>query len=168
MYKIKLYFSQIALILFCIISASSCQNRFNVDANIAEKLSSIEIRYQEDTVEDYDFIRYLESLLNTDSKNKKYYLQLEMVKTISGLVIQKDAEPLRETIELNTVYKLFEIGSDKPILEGKVRLFNSYNTLFSPYSTDLEMHKSVSDVFKATASEIRRRLIIFLAKGSTT
>ncbi|MDX1924700.1 MAG: hypothetical protein SFT91_05735 [Rickettsiaceae bacterium] len=156
----------IFLVLFLL---SSCHG---ISSEVSKELSSIEVNFENHTPDEYEFSTHLSRLLNTDhSRPKRYKLKIDFAKSNSVLAIQKDTDSVRNTLEFNVYYKLYEINPEsyiisqsKPILSGRFRNVSSYNTLFSPYSTEVEMNKNSSDLYLASAEELKRRLLIFFGK----
>jgi hypothetical protein len=151
------------LFLIILFVSASCSNRFaQISPEVSNQLASINLKFDAESLDIYEFQRHLSSLLNIDSSlEKKYILDIRIDKKQSGLVIQKDADTIRETQELTVYYKLSRTYPSKVIYSGKFRQISSYNTMFSPYSTNLEMMQSSSNLYKTSAEELRRKLIIF-------
>lgn len=157
------------LFIFLLTFLVSCSNRFGeVSKEINDNLSSIEIKLQYDSINLYEFQTHLTNLLNnTASKDKKYRLEIEISEKQYQPVIQKDAESLRETTELTINFKLYNNLTSSLLYKSKFRKINSFNTLFSPYSSNLEMIQSSFNLYKTSAEELRRKLIIFFKNNHT-
>lgn len=152
------------LISFCF---SSCATRFvTLSPEVQEKLSNINYSVSEDTIEAYNFKKYLGNILGSSSSAKEYNLEINLQKTQSGLIIQKDTDSVRETIELSVTFKLFSKNLSEPVYKGKFRQVGSFNTLFSPYSTNLELERTSGDLYVAAAEELRRRLILYFQNSA--
>ncbi|MDX2049850.1 MAG: hypothetical protein SFT93_01525 [Rickettsiaceae bacterium] len=140
-----------------------CKNFEIADSGVLEQLSEVRLDMVADDIETYEFKRHLSYLLGNNSKAfGRYKLKVDFEKNSSTIAIQKDSDNLRENIEFKVFFKLYEVGTDKLLYSGKFRQINSYNALFSPYSTNLEIGQTNINLYKACAEELRRKLIIFL------
>lgn len=143
---------------------SSCAG-LQPDKAVLNDLASIEISTKDDTPLDYEFQRHLASLLDSSYiKDKRYKLELDLKRTATIPVLQKEADTIRETLEFTVKYNIQDMIEGTSIYSGKFRQISSYNTLFSPFSTNLEMQKTEHDIYKSSADEMRRKLIIFFKR----
>jgi len=144
----------------------SCSNRFLVDDNMAAKLSAIRIEVEGESITNYEFENHLSNLLAIKSAGPKYRLEVKLNTTSSAMIIQKDSDSARESVEVMVDYKLYDVNDSNLLYSGKFRQLGSYNTLFSPYSTHIEQAKTGSNLAKASAEELRRRLILYFKRTS--
>ena len=144
----------------------SCTNRFVIDTDLAGKLSSIKIEPAGESIARYEFENHLRNLLDTKQSSIKYRLEVTLIRNSSSLVIQKDADSARESVELMVNYHLYDALIGDLLYSGKFRQLASYNTLFSPFSTNVEQVKTDSNLAKASAEELRRRLILYFKMKS--
>jgi len=152
--------------ILILITLTACGNRFAITEDIAAKLADINMNVSEESIEAYEFTSHLRNILNTKSGSSKYKLDISFTKSSQGLVIQRDSDSLRESKEVVVTYKLFEKGKDKPIYSGKFRQISSYNAMFSPYSSNVEAMQTNANLFKTSAEELRRRLILYFKRES--
>ncbi|NDB81936.1 MAG: hypothetical protein EB127_04230 [Alphaproteobacteria bacterium] len=143
----------------------SCVSSYD-NKEIIRELSLINLDIKCNTPEEYEFEHHLNKLLNynIDSHNL-YKLRVQFDKNSNRIAVQTDSDTVRESVTLNVKFELLQESPGKPdslLMSQSFRVMGSYNTLFSPYSTDLEMQKTIQDLYITSAEEIRRRLIIFL------
>jgi len=150
--------------IFILLSFSSCTNRFNIDATLANQLASISLDFPEETIEAYELQNHLQKILNTGLQGKKYRLEIRVNKTSSDSVVQKDSEVLRQNVEFNVWYQLYKLDDSNPIYKGKFRQISSFNTSFSPYSTNVEYEAAKISLARSCAEELRRKLILFFKR----
>ncbi len=142
----------------------SCSNRFLIADNMAAKLSAIRVELEGESITNYEFENHLNNILDIKVGDTKYRLEVKLKSTSSAMIIQKDADSARESVEFLVEYRLYEINGSNLLYSGKFRQLGSYNTLFSPYSTHIEQDKTGINLAKASAEELRRRLILYFKR----
>lgn len=139
---------------------SSCTNSSKVDQSILDELSCINYTGNIESIPRYEFSSRFNQLTYTSScNNKKYDLEVNFIENNNNSITLKEAETIRENIELIVEYRLLK--GDKVIYSGKLREISSYNTMFSPYSSSVESEVTVKNLYIYAAEELRRRLILF-------
>ncbi|MDX1916867.1 MAG: hypothetical protein SFT68_02675 [Rickettsiaceae bacterium] len=159
-----------ALRLISLLALIACSNIYK-NLEIVDDLTRVRIDMDSKTPEEYDFEYRLNNLLNQNT-NKESLYKLSVVFNIDTerLAVLNDTDTARERIVLDMKYKLYDDhqSEDKLLIDESFRLTSSYNTLFSPYSVDMEIEKTRRDLYLSSAEEIRRRLLLFFKqrKGS--
>lgn len=153
------------LFVILILFLSSCSNKYTVDKDILNEISCINYESDLDSIEKYEFTRVFKKLISDSScLEKKYDLQVSFSQISENRIILKDAESIRDNINLLVKFKLSQ--KDKILYESEFREITSYNTMFSPYSSSVEKDESINDIYINAAEELRRRLIIFFNRKS--
>ncbi len=150
-----------------ILNLPACANRSVVDENLATKLASISINFHEESISSYEFQNHLRNILDTSPQNIKYRLEIQIDRSHDPLIIQKDSEVLRANVQFSLSYKLYKLDDNSMIYSGKLRQIGSYNTLFSPFSTNVELETTNINLAKSCAEELRRRLILFFKRAES-
>jgi len=131
----------------------------NQDLIQNKNLNSIEIE-PINSIEGAEFYHHLSNLL-PKSYNTRYILKVQFSTRDSPLVIQKNADILRQTISQLIKYQLFDKMTSKELISGQFRLLSSYNAASSSYITYTESEKTLENLTKLAAEEIRTRLILY-------
>jgi hypothetical protein len=144
---------------------SSCSSRFKVEESVLAKVSCVELNAEIDSEPLYEFKRRFENLIGSNSCNAKIYqLDVKFENYTNNRIVLKKAESIRENIELIVN---FELKKDSEIIyKNKFREISSFNTMFSPYSTDIEKSSNEKNLHISAAEELRRRLILFFKRNS--
>jgi hypothetical protein len=155
--------NKFAYLMIPILLLSGCSFRpaFSERA-LSPEISAIEI-IPIQTVEGAEFTHYLSSIMPTLNK-AKYLLNVSFSHSSQPLIIQKNANILRQNISLEIKYSLIDKNSGKLLTSGKFDNINSYNTTFSPYASHDESCRAFDDLLKKSAYEIRDRIILYFAE----
>ncbi len=152
------------ILVFILFSCTSLR-----DEDIAHLLSSIELEVPQSTIEEYEFMNHLQILLNANTNTeKRYRLKVSFLKTNNPIVIQSETDTTRHTIILAVNFQLFYqdiatgVSKETCIWAQAFKQITSYNTVFSPYSTDVLIQQTEVDLYRTSAEEIKRRLVMFL------
>ena len=144
---------------------SSCSSRFKVEESILAKVSCVELVAEIDSEPLYELKRRFENIIGGNTcPNKLYQLDVKFQNYTNNRIVLKEAESIRENIELIVNFELK--NESKVLYKGKFREISSFNTMFSPYSTDIEKLSNEKNVHIAAAEELRRRLILFFKRNS--
>lgn len=131
---------------------------------IVKDLESIEVKPIK-TIEGAEFYHRLTSILPQKTK-AKYLLKAELIGATMPATIEKNSNVLRSYINQLVRYKLIDIKNQKILIEEKFYQIASYNTIFTPYATNVEQNETGIDLAYSAAEEIRSRLILYFARNN--
>jgi hypothetical protein len=146
----------------CFIALGLCSCGFQSpyqSATYDNDLSAIEVE-SINTIEGAEFYQNLVEILPASQKIK-YILKVQFQYVSSPLVIQKNADILRQTVSQLVKYQLLEKETNKQLTSGQFKLLSSYNSHYSAYKTHIESEKTSTNLTKLGAEEIRTRLILY-------
>ena len=151
--------NKLAILLISLILCScGFKSPYQVSVN-DDSLSSIEIEPIE-SIEGAEFYQNLINLL-PPSKKIQYLLKVQFHYVSSPLVIQKNADIFRQTVSQLVKYQLLDKDTNKELTAGQFRLLSSYSSHYSAYTTHIESEKTLANLTKLGAEEIRARLILY-------
>lgn len=155
-------------IIFLLLLVSSCNLKPVYDTrynnNIDKNLEAIEVEPIK-TIEGAEFYHRLTSILPGYGK-AKYLLKAELTAATMPATIEKNSDVSRQYINQLVKYKLINIETSKILIEEKFYQNTSYNTVFTPYATNIERDKTGIDMAHAAAEEIRSRLILYFTRNN--
>ncbi|MFY9589758.1 LPS assembly lipoprotein LptE [Rickettsia endosymbiont of Halotydeus destructor] len=116
------------------------------------------------SVDGAEFYHRLVSILPQKAK-AEYLLKTQFVNVSMPATIAKNSNILRESINQSVSYQLIDIKTNKILTSEKFYQTTSYNTIFSPYASDIEREETQIELARQAAEEIRTRLILYFAKN---
>ena len=151
-------------IIFAFISnlLASCAN-FNIDQSIYKEISCISVEVEnKDSIPIYEFKKHFEYITDfAGCKKPQYLLKIKFNEYSNNHILLKESEIVRQNIELMSEYSLYNLQNDDKLTSDRIRLINSYSTMFSPYSSEQEAEESALELYISTAEELRRKMILF-------
>jgi len=96
----------------------------------------------------------------TDAQYKLVVQDIE--ETISDFDITVDSEATRRQLQLRTTFKLFRIGTEKPLITRDLIATTSNNVLESEFSTLVTEQSARESALNDLARQIQRQLAVYL------
>ncbi|MGX6960910.1 MAG: hypothetical protein ACIPMY_06930 [Rickettsia endosymbiont of Pentastiridius leporinus] len=159
---------RIIFIIFLLLFVTSCNlkpvydTRYN--SKINKDLEAIEVEPIK-TIEGAEFYYRLTSILPGQGK-AKYLLKAELTAAVMPATIEKNSDVSRQYINQLIKYKLINIETSKILIEEKFYQTTSYNSIFTPYATNIERDETGIDLAHAAAEEIHNRLILYFTRNN--
>lgn len=91
----------------------------------------------------------------------KYLLKIKISYATTPVVIKKDSDVLRDTVNQVIEYSLYDIETNKQLTAGKFKQLSSYNTTFSAYASYIERESALESLTRYAAEELHMRLILY-------
>lgn len=98
------------------------------------------------------------------SNNPKYLLRIKFKPSVSLSAIDKSAVVLRESVDEIVEYKLLDKATGKVLDYGTFNNNLSYSKNLSAYTSYVEEEKSLENLTRYAAEEIRIRLMLYFEK----
>lgn len=131
----------------------------HITIDSSSNLHSIEIEPIE-SIEGAEFYQHLVNLFPSRQK-ADYILKVQFHCLSSPLIIQKNANIIRQTVNQLVKYKLLDKKTNKELTSGQFKLLSSYNSNSASYTTHMESERTYENLTKLGAEEIRTRLILY-------
>lgn len=147
--------------LILIFSLSSCGFRpvYKADSYDNSCLSLIEIE-PISSIAGAELYHKLSTMIPA-SKNTKYLLKIIATNSEIPLAMQKNSDVIRQIIYQTLQYQLIDKETGKIVKIEKINRTSSYNTVLSAYATNVESEKTLENLTRFVAEEIRTRLILY-------
>lgn len=156
----KIYPGLFFLAVVCLLASCGFKAAYHQDFATYPQLALIEIAAIE-SVEGAELCYHLAKLLPA-SPAPRYLLTITLSHTTSPLILQKNADTLREIINQQVTYQLIDKQTKQLMTSGHFVNISSYSTITSPYAAYVQSETTIINSSKQAAEEIRSRLILYL------
>ena len=143
-----------------LIALTSCSFKpLYSSANSSNKLSLVKLEEIKSPL-GAEFCYHMERFLRT-SPDYKYLLKVKFDSRLTPILIQKNADVLRQSINHKIEYELSDAKTSQIVTRGIFFYDTSYNAISRPYGTFVEEEHIRLNVMKYIAEELYLRLALF-------
>lgn len=148
------------ILSLCILSSCNFTPIYNTkNLEISNELSAIEID-SINSIAGAEFSYYLSNMIRSKA-NIKYLLKVQFHNLSLPIIIGKNSDIFRQSINQLVTYQLLDINTHQELTSGKFKHLLFYNLDYTTYAAYVVSKNAIENLTKSAAEELYKRLILY-------